>query len=203
MSRRAISTLRKHARAGIIRQHTRLAFNYMSNTILWDFFLAHAGADKNDAETLYDELHTHARVFLDSKCLIPGDDWDRELSNAQRASFITVVLVSPRTDSAYYEREEIHSAISMAREDSTGHRVIPVYLAGFDSKSDSIPYGLRLKHGITVTADGGLRGVAAQLRNVLERLGKAVPPGNPNAGAEAKRDRWFLAHPYPMPPNFT
>ena len=51
----------------------------------WDFFIAHAGADKASAEALYSLVASNARVFLDSKCLKPGDDWDRELTRAQRS----------------------------------------------------------------------------------------------------------------------
>jgi hypothetical protein len=42
----------------------------------WDVFLAHAGADRDVAEQLFALLDPPARVFLDSKRLVPGDDWD-------------------------------------------------------------------------------------------------------------------------------
>jgi len=97
-------------------------------TTNWDFFLAHAGADLPAAEQLYVLLQPRARVFLDKHCLLLGDDWDQELAAAQRGSRITVVLVSSRTEIAYYEREEIAAAIDLARRNKQAHRVVPVYL---------------------------------------------------------------------------
>jgi len=37
-------------------------------------------------------------------------------------------------------------------------------------------------------------------RQLLTALGK---PPEPEPPKEARRDDWHLAHPYPMPPNFT
>ncbi len=134
----------------------------------WDIFLAHAGADSETAEELYELLAPHCKVFLDSRSLLLGDDWDRELASAQRSALVTVVLVSPNTGDAYYQREEIAAAISMARKDKDKHRVIPVFLDGEDTKD--VPYGLRLKHGIRLSPDRGTKEVAAELLNLLPRL---------------------------------
>ena len=134
----------------------------------WDLFLAHAGPDAAVAERLFDLLIPHGRrVFLDRRSLRPGDDWDRELSRAQRDSRVTVVLVSGHTDQAYYQREEIAAAIDLARRH--GRRVVPVYLPGSDR--DAIPYGLRLKHGITVDDASDLQPLAERLHALLDDLG--------------------------------
>src|SRR3712207_7252634 len=50
-------------------------------------------------------------------------DWDWELALAQRKSRMTIVLISSSVDDAYYAREEIASAVAMAREDKQKHRV--------------------------------------------------------------------------------
>lgn len=136
----------------------------------WDFFLAHAGADLAAAEQLCDLLQLRAQVFLDKRCLLLGDDWDQELAAAQRSSRITVVLVSARTEMAYYEREEIAAAIDLARHDKQGHRIVPIYLDDTPAVQESLPYGLRLKHGLMVTAAEGLAVVAEQLLGLLDRL---------------------------------
>ena len=94
----------------------------------YDFFIAHASPDQEAAEQLFDLLKERSTPFLDSRVLQFGDEWDRELALAQRQSRITVVLVSSRTDDAFYEREEIAAAIALARGDPQGHRVVPVYL---------------------------------------------------------------------------
>lgn len=133
----------------------------------WDFFLAHAGTDRDSAEKLYGLLAGEAKVFLDSKCLQWGDNWPRAIAEAQRNSFITVVLISGGTDKAYYEQEEIAAAIEMARQDSEKHRVVPVYLTG---EVDSVPYGLKAKHGMIVSELGGLEGTAESLLQLLRSL---------------------------------
>lgn len=136
---------------------------------LYDFFLAHASADKEAAEELFDFLSPPHRVFLDSRCLKLGDDWDVEISKAQRRSRITVVLASSRTEVAYYEREEIAAAINMARRDT--HRVVPIYLDGWPDDESQVTYGLRLKHGLSATDESGLEHVASRLKELLAQLG--------------------------------
>jgi hypothetical protein len=48
----------------------------------WDFFIAHAGADKATAEEVFDYLESNSRVFLDSRRVILGDDWDALLPSS-------------------------------------------------------------------------------------------------------------------------
>ena len=116
----------------------------------WDIFLSHASPDIRVAEQLYELLEPHCEVFLDRRALLISDDWDLELAAAQSKSLITVVLVSSNTENAYYQREEIAAAIKMARMDSTSHRVVPIYLDERPTDESAVPYGLRLKHGISV-----------------------------------------------------
>jgi hypothetical protein len=105
----------------------------------WDFFLAHAGADAQAAEDLYQHLVRHARVVLDSHSLLSGDDWSRELPRAQRGSLISVVLISRVAEHAYSEKEEIATAIQVARQDPQRHRVVPAFLARPTASRDEIP----------------------------------------------------------------
>lgn len=114
----------------------------------WDIFLAYASKDRVAAEALFEALAPNYRVFLDQRCLLPGDDWDATLAKAQREALVTVVLVSENTEAAYYQREEVASAIQMAREDANAHRVVPVLIAG--AAAGSLPYGLRLKQAIAM-----------------------------------------------------
>lgn len=136
----------------------------------WDFFLAHPGADLNIAHNLYRELGTQAKVFLDAESLLLGDDWDDKLREAQQSSLISIVIVSPNTEKAYYQREEIAAAIQMAREDPRTHRVVPVYLQSKQIPSKEIPYGLRLKHSLTVPESGDLTEAGQRLLKTLEMM---------------------------------
>lgn len=142
----------------------------------YDFFLAHAGPDTQAADDLYVLLAPDARVFLDKRCLRLGDNWDSVLPEAQRISRITVVLVSARTEKAYYQKEEIAAAIDMARKEE--HRVVPVYLDGWPSDSAGVPYGLKRLHGLSAPDEGGLLGVSQRLKELLIQLGEADSNGN-------------------------
>ena len=134
----------------------------------WDFFIAHAGPDQSSAEELYDLLRPF-RGFLACRRLTPGDNWDQELTNAQKKSLVTLVLISANTSQAYYQREEIASAIALARAKATSHRVIPIFLEGFKPRRQTY-YGLLRKHSLDCVTEGGLEKVAKKIRTTLRQL---------------------------------
>jgi HAD superfamily phosphoserine phosphatase-like hydrolase len=156
----------------------------------WDLFLAHAGRDQGLAEELYGHINARVRVFLDSKVLRLGDDWDTLLAAAQRASLVTVVLITPGTEAAYYEREEIAAAIDMARQDRERHRVVPIYVPT-DAGSPEVPYGLRLKHGLTLSEQLTLLDAAERLVELVRGL---RPGGGAALDADAVVDRPGILH---------
>jgi len=150
-----------------------------ADEIEWDFFLAHAGPDKGVAEALFDHLSKTSRVFLDSRCLVLGDDWDAALATAQRKALVTVVLISKNTVGAYYQREEVAAAIAFARENRNRHRVVPVYL-NIDPEQANVPYGLRLKHGISLGGSIDVFHAATRLLDLLRHLsGKSSDSSKP------------------------
>ncbi len=130
----------------------------------WDLFIAHAAPDAPDAEALYKTLkmeYPNLRVFLDTREVAAGADWDLELGHAQQHSKATVVLVSDRTNEAYYQRNEIVCAIKMAR--SENHLLIPIFLTP-DTKT---PYGLDVKQRIEYNKEEGYGRVAKDIANAL------------------------------------
>ena len=143
----------------------------------WDFFIAHAGADDRLAEQLYDYLTPKSRVFLHRRNLMLGDDWDTELRRAQQNSSVTVVLISSQTEAAYYQREEIAAAITRARADMNEHRVVPAFLDPQAQHSASLPYGLRLKHGLVLFIWLPLEAVGDRLLELLSHLAKEATHG--------------------------
>jgi hypothetical protein len=138
----------------------------------WDFFIAHSSADKDLAEKLYGMLASKARVFLDSRSLILGDDWDDKIKEAQLNSLVTLVLISSSTEKAYYQKEEIAAAIALARKNPENHRVVPIYLNKGLLESNAVPYGLRLKHGLTITETFSLSALADKLILLMRQLKK-------------------------------
>ena len=155
----------------------------------WDFFIAHAGPDVTTAEALYDLLSGSAKVFLDSRSLELGDDWDRELPKAQQHSLITVVLVSSKTDSAYYEREEIRSAVDLARKNPDRYRVVPLSLDDGNNKNENSPYGLGVKHGLFLSTEGSLEKIALRLLETLNRSKYRTVLFDPRDGGVANNFR--------------
>jgi hypothetical protein len=152
-----------------------MAATSFENGQQWDIFIAHASPDQSAAEELYGYLakfeHPRKlRIFLDTKSLRLGDDWDTNIAAAQRNSKVTVALVSSKTEGAFYQREEIAAAIALARKDKTNHRVVPIYLDDHAASDAKVPYGLRLKHGISLSEAGSLEAVASRLEDLVEDL---------------------------------
>jgi len=138
---------------------------------VYDYFIAHAGTDTVEAGRLFDQLSGKAKVFLDSRCLIPGDDWPTVVEKAQRNSSATLVLISERTDQAFYQGEEIAAAIALSREKDGPHRVIPLYLPG-GSPKDDVPFGLRRKHALKIDENTSMEQVATQLLDLRRALAR-------------------------------
>jgi hypothetical protein len=135
----------------------------------YTFFLAHAGRDTECAKELRNLLHPDVEVFLDAYDLDPGDEWDIELPRRQRQAQATIALLSSATETAYYLREEIASAIAYQRHEPDTHRLIPVYLDGIPKDPSKIPYGMRVRHALDA-ALLGMAGVAAELKKVAADL---------------------------------
>lgn len=145
----------------------------------WSFFIAHASADAEVAEALYERLAPHAATFLDKRDPgLLGADWDLALARAQREALISVVLVSASTEQAYYEREEIAAALALARSDGGARRVVPLYLDAAAATPGAVPYGLGLKGGLTLGPDFDLDDAAQALLALLQQLQQApdAPP---------------------------
>lgn len=153
------------------------------------FFIAYASPDFAVAERLYYLLAMESTVFLDHHSLRPGGDWDRELAAAQRRAQITVVLVSDHTEESVYQREEIATAIEMARRGS--HKVVPLWLRR-PNPPDPVPYGLRLKQGLAVPDTDNLTEVARKL--LQEALG-FEPAAFPRAPAPSAAEIMSISAP--------
>ncbi len=143
-----------------------------------DIFLAHAGPDTAPAKALHAALKALGRQpFLDAIDLLPGDDWDLLLPRALHAAQACVILIGGTFDAAHYLRDEVATAIALARADATRHRVIPVYLHGAPTRVDQVPYGLRVKNYLDWPALGGATGVAVKLNDLFGALAAAPALG--------------------------
>jgi hypothetical protein len=135
----------------------------------WDCFVAYPTARRATAEQLADLLARRVRVFLDVRAVQPGDNWSQTIPAALEGACVTVVLVAPETERAFYEQEEIAHAVDRARRDEASHRVVPVFL-GDATPKDRVPYGLRTKQGFVVTSPADLARAADGIATLVEEI---------------------------------
>ncbi|HNC95008.1 MAG TPA: toll/interleukin-1 receptor domain-containing protein [Myxococcota bacterium] len=153
--------------------------------VRFDWFLAHASADKPRVLPLYNALlGAGLRVFYDEKSLFPGDIWPKEIPKAQRDSRGSILCLSKNTDSAWYLQSEVQDAIALHRQGE--HRLFPILL-----EPDAItPYGLN----IVQAARGwelGSAGLVQQLLAATQRLPSAAPAvPAPRPAPQAVVDAW-------------
>lgn len=138
----------------------------MAEFFKYDAFIAYAGVDSQYAKRIYDLLSALGyTVFLDSEALLGGDAWSKEIRQAQQDSLLTLILISDRVDSAYFQQEEIISAIELARREHR-RRVVPLYLTG-KRVMGAIRYPLQQLQGIYWEEDSSLLGMAQKIEAAL------------------------------------
>jgi hypothetical protein len=131
----------------------------------FDIFIAYASVDAHYAEQLYAILSASGySVFLDSEVLFPGDHWPEEIRQAQQGSRLILLLISDRINSAYFQQEEILSAIDLSRNHR--RRVVPLYLTG-KRVMDSIHAPIKQLQGIVWEEGTSLLSVAQRIERAL------------------------------------
>ena len=137
----------------------------------YDFFIAYATPDRQQARQLSWNLQDEFRllqdkacqVFLDTQGVTLGVPWPTQLRDALKVSRVILVLVSSHTTEAFYEQEEIARAIELARQHPKLHTVIPVLLERLPHGVASLPYGTGILQHKDATRAGGLERVAAEI----------------------------------------
>jgi tetratricopeptide (TPR) repeat protein len=169
----------------------------------YDVFLSHNGKDKPAIEAIARLLRDehNLKAWLDKWNLIPGEAWQEGLENALDECQTYAVFLGP-SGIGPWENEEMRSAIEERVQDKN-RRVIPVLLPGApDNKDLNLPRFLR--RATWVDFRSGLDDKEALYRLYCGIIGQA--PGDRGSSISPKVPTtadWHLAHPYPMPPNFT
>lgn len=110
-------------------------------TLDWDVFIIHAGADRAQARQLYEALSlAGVQVYLDKARLRPSDRWPTRLVEAMRRTRVFLVLVSSHWDEGWYNDDEVARAISLARA-GEGRVILPVDLEPERTPTHDLPYG--------------------------------------------------------------
>lgn len=127
----------------------------------YDFFISYARSDAmGEARSLATLLSEHASVFLDTHSIEIGSDWWAFLQEALRDSSTIVVVVSQGTTDSVGQRQEVSTALRLAKDRPADYRIVPVFLQR--GLEDAV-FGLSLRQGIEVEPGGSMADVAASL----------------------------------------
>jgi hypothetical protein len=116
-------------------------------------FLCYSSGDKAQVRDLYYRLqHDGLRPWLDEEDLLPGQDWDHEITQAVRTSIAVLVCLSKASISeAGFVQKEIKRALDVADEQPDGSIfLIPVKIEDCD-----VPESLRRWHWVNLFDNGG------------------------------------------------
>ncbi len=165
----------------------------MAGVFKFNVFISYSSRDKTwvRGELLTRIEQVGLKAFIDYRDFTPGEPSIKECERGVEKCRKTLLILTPDyIQSEWCEIENIMAqTLSPANRDL---RIIPLLKAECNK-----PLRIAaLTHiDFTDSADPDLA-----WRQLLTALG--APP-EPEPPKEPKRDQWFLAHPYPMPPNFT
>jgi TIR domain len=134
---------------------------------LFDFFIAHASADKEHARRFADRLEPEFRVFLDTEDVPLGVDWGNVIDEAQKHSHFTLALISDKTEAAPYAMDEIRAAIDRERHGGGVQRLIPLYINGLPATADDYVYGLRTRQGLSLKEPAEYEDAVQRVRELM------------------------------------
>jgi hypothetical protein len=140
-------------------------------------FLCHSSGDKAAVRELHRRLHADGvEPWLDEEQLLPGQDWDREIRSAVRASDAVLVCVSAASSSKTgYLQKEVRVVLDAADEQPEGTIfVIPARL-----EECEVPERLRRWQRVDLFQERGYGRLLGALAGRASASG-LVPPRPPN-----------------------
>jgi tetratricopeptide (TPR) repeat protein len=159
----------------------------------YDVFISYSSQDKDwvRGELLPGLEAADVKAFIDSVDFEPGEWAVKEMTRAVSESRKMLAVLTPSyLESKWCEQERlVLQTLSPANQD---HRMLPILRLECDPPAEV--KGI-VAIDFTDDADPELA-----WRKLLTALGKPPEPTPPET---PRRDGWFLAHPYGMPPNFT
>ncbi len=166
----------------------------MPDDFRYDVFISYSSKDKAwvRGELLTRLEQAGLKVFIDFRDFTRGAPSIKECERGVVQSRKTLLILTPNyiDQSEWGEMENVMAqTLSPANRDP---RMIPLL-----KEACTKPLRLAALTHIDFTDGADL---TLAWRQLLTALGAAPAPAPP---AEPKRGQWFLAHPYPMPPNFT
>jgi hypothetical protein len=129
-------------------------------------FLSYSSKDRDVADRLSQDLATAGVRVWSDRALLPGADWQSEISRALEEAAAVIVIISPASLESRFVQNEWSIALGSSK------RVIPV-LAGGASFLD-LPSPLDEVHGVDLNAD--YRSAVAEIIAAVEDLERSDAP---------------------------
>ena len=132
-------------------------------------FLCHSSGDKPQVRDVYKRLTAEGiEAWLDEESLLPGQDWELEISRAIRSTHVVIVCLSKNsTTKRGYVQKEIKFALDEADKQPEGTIfIIPVKVEECD-----LPNRLRRYHTVNLFEERGFEKLMRALRSRADELG--------------------------------
>ncbi len=127
-------------------------------------FMCHSSGDKPAVRNLYEQLKkNHIDPWLDEENLLPGHDWDYEITNAVRSTHVVVVCLSAHSVSKTgYLQKEIRKVLDIADEQPEN----AIFLIPLKLEECEVPSRLKRWHWVNLFE---AKGFDRLMRALLER----------------------------------
>ena len=124
-------------------------------------FLCHASGDKPAVRALYERLISDGvDAWLDKEKLLPGQEWDMEITSAVRAADAVIVCLSNQSVTKEgYVQKEIRFALDVADEKPEGS----IYIIPARLEECQVPSRLNRWQWVDIFFDGKNFGVVPHL----------------------------------------
>src|SRR5262249_459330 len=137
-------------------------------------FLCHSKYDKGQIRELYERLRNEDGIkpWLDEYDLIPGQDWELEITKEVRSSHCVLVCLSNQAmDAAGFLHKEIKFALDAAELQPEG----TIYLIPVKLEECAVPERIKRFHWVNLFEPTGYSNLTRSLRmraNGIERVPK-------------------------------
>jgi hypothetical protein len=129
-------------------------------------FLCHASEDKKAVRTLHSRLQKSGfRPWLDEEDILPGQDWNAEITKAVRATHVVLVCLSQRSERPGYVQKEIVRALEMADEQPEG----TIFLIPVRLEDCEVPERVRRWQWVDLFEEGGYTKLEVALKLAARR----------------------------------
>lgn len=144
----------------------RIASSYVQRLKV---FLCHSSSDKQPVRELFARLQADGfDPWLDEEKLVPGQDWNREIIKAVRASDVVLVCLSHKaTNKSGYVQKEIKFALDVADEQPED----TIFLIPLRFEECEVPERLRRWHWVNFFEENGYKRLLLALNLRAHALG--------------------------------